>query len=426
VTERERRDQRLQRSEQRYRTLAENFPRGVVSLFDADLWNYLVEGGVFEYIDLAGSDFEGRSVSEVHSRDYVERFADYFEAVFDGDRHTFEFTHDGRAYRTRLVPVTAEDGVVVSGMTMTTDITELKDRERDLERYETVVRTVPDGVFVVDASGAVLTANSGGAEMLGYDVADLEGRPIDDLAADGVFGREVYDRYVDVVEDLRADEADSDPVTYTYRIDPIGGDRTIVEAHERLDRLIDDVLELARQDKLVEETEPVALADAARATDGSTVDDGTGSDDLAVVEGRTPESQLANLGVNFERFHVSGTVATIAAMIPDTVGVRPVIHLVREAYPGTRFSVEWGDDALDRDPGLGANVAALLTDRQSEALEVAWRSSYFEKDRETNLSEMAESQPVSRWTFSNTSGWHSANCCRNCSIERVRRAAGDS
>ena len=116
----------------------------------------------------------------------------------------------------------------------------------------------------------------------------------------------------------------------------------------------------------------VALADAARATAGSTVDDGTGYDDLAVVvEGRTPESQLANLGVNFERFHVSGTEATITAMIPDTVGVRPVIHIVREAYPGTRFSVEWGDDALDRDPGLGANVAALLTDRQYEALEVA-------------------------------------------------------
>jgi len=144
-----------------------------------------------------------------------------------------------------------------------------------------------------------------------------------------------------------------------------------------------------------------ALADAARATDGVAVDDETtGYDDLAVVvDARTPESQLANLGVNFEQFYVSGTEATLTTTIPDTEGVRPVIDLVREAYPETRFSVEWGDDAFDRAPSLGANVAALLTNRQHAALEIAYRSGYFAKERETNLSEIAEHLSVSRWTY---------------------------
>ncbi|MHB9288679.1 PAS domain-containing sensor histidine kinase [Halobacteriales archaeon Cl-PHB] len=134
VTELRERERALKESERRYRTLAEYFPRGVVSLFDEDLRYTLTAGGVFEYIDLEAADFEGHTIDEAHAPGYVDRHREQFEACLDGESSTFEFSHAGRVYRTRLVPVTDDDGGVVSGMSLTTDITDLKERERQLER----------------------------------------------------------------------------------------------------------------------------------------------------------------------------------------------------------------------------------------------------------------------------------------------------
>jgi PAS domain S-box-containing protein len=342
VTDREERESRLRESEQRYRTLAENFPRGVVALFDDDRRYYLVEGGVFEYIDLEEADFEGRTIDDVHTEGYVERFGGYYDSVFEGERHTFEFYHDGRTYRTRLVPVRDASGAVTAGMSMSTDITELKDRERELERYETVVETVPDGVFLIDDEATLITANRGGAAMLGLEPGTVEGRTIESFIDLGIFDPAVPERYDEIVADLLSDETDAEEVTYTHEIYPVDGDTVLVEAHitllpydrdfqglvavyrdvtdreevmrelerqneqleqfasvvshdlrnplnvansrvelaretgdldhldgaveahQRMDSLIDDVLELARQGDLVTETEPVHLAAVAQ------------------------------------------------------------------------------------------------------------------------------------------------------------------
>jgi len=144
-----------------------------------------------------------------------------------------------------------------------------------------------------------------------------------------------------------------------------------------------------------------ALTATATAVDGlAVIEDETVGDGVAViVDARTPESQLASLGVNFERFRVTASEAAITAAIPRAEGIRPVVDLLREAYAGTTVSVAWGEAAAEREPNLGTNVAALLTDRQYEALEIAYRRGYFEKDRRNNLSEIADSLPVSRWTF---------------------------
>jgi len=128
------RERALRESSRRYQTLAENFPRGVVALFDDDLRYTLAAGGVFDYLDLSVADFEGNTVTEVHTPGYVDRYRGNFERCLDGERSAFTFSHADRVYRTRLVPVTDDDGTIVSGMSLTTDITALKERERELQR----------------------------------------------------------------------------------------------------------------------------------------------------------------------------------------------------------------------------------------------------------------------------------------------------
>lgn len=55
------------------------------------------------------------------------------------------------------------------------DVTERKERERELERYEAIVETVQDGVYTVDADGRFTTVNEAYAELTGYPRAELLG-----------------------------------------------------------------------------------------------------------------------------------------------------------------------------------------------------------------------------------------------------------
>jgi len=58
------------------------------------------------------------------------------------------------------------------------DVTERIERERDLERYERIVETIHEGIYVVDEEGTFQMANDSYAEMVGYSEADLVGRDV--------------------------------------------------------------------------------------------------------------------------------------------------------------------------------------------------------------------------------------------------------
>lgn len=58
---------RLEESEQRYRTLAENFPNGAVALLDDELRHTIVAGQGFEPLDFDAEDLQDERVEDVYS-----------------------------------------------------------------------------------------------------------------------------------------------------------------------------------------------------------------------------------------------------------------------------------------------------------------------------------------------------------------------
>ncbi|WP_254524655.1 PAS domain S-box protein [Natrinema caseinilyticum] len=70
-----------------------------------------------------------------------------------------------------------------------TDITEHKERERELEQYERIVETIDDGVYAVDDEARFVMVNDGFCELTGYAREELLGESATMIHDDGITPR---------------------------------------------------------------------------------------------------------------------------------------------------------------------------------------------------------------------------------------------
>jgi len=163
-----------------YRTLVENFPNGIVTIFDSD-YRYLVVGGTkFDELDISASDLEGSTLTEVFPPENAEMLKPLYDAALTGESNITEITFQDRYFRLHVLPVHDDDGDVVAGMTMSQDITDQKQFEIKLDharkRYQTLIETAPDPIFVADATtGQIIEANSAAEKLRGQPRAEIVG-----------------------------------------------------------------------------------------------------------------------------------------------------------------------------------------------------------------------------------------------------------
>ena len=133
------------------------------------------------------TDIVGQSVWEVFDTDATAELRARYEAAMDaGESTTFTtYLPDPLDYwvEVRLYP--DEHGMSVFSQ----DVTEDVDRERELERYETIVENANDAVMMKDRDGRYRLANDAVAEYAGRDVDDIIGKTDEEL-----FGPEVGER----------------------------------------------------------------------------------------------------------------------------------------------------------------------------------------------------------------------------------------
>jgi PAS domain S-box-containing protein len=134
VTDRVKREQRLEKLRRRYRALIDHFQNGVVVLFDDDLRYLTVGGEVFEGLDISADDLEGERMSERLPEELFGDLEPRYSAVFDGETSDVEVNFDGQIRRIQAFPIYDKQGTVFAGMAISQDITDRIDRERRLER----------------------------------------------------------------------------------------------------------------------------------------------------------------------------------------------------------------------------------------------------------------------------------------------------
>ncbi|MFB6274417.1 MAG: PAS domain S-box protein, partial [Salinibacter sp.] len=135
ITEQKEAERKLERSEQRYRTLAEHFPNGAVAVYDHDL-RYTLAAGAMLGESLPDADrLEGDRMPEIFPDDTVADLEPLFRAAVEGGTTgSAETTFNGRHWRVWTAPLRDAEGSIFAGLSFAQDITEQKQREHDLER----------------------------------------------------------------------------------------------------------------------------------------------------------------------------------------------------------------------------------------------------------------------------------------------------
>jgi PAS domain S-box-containing protein len=154
------------------------------------------------------SDIVGETVWEVFDGDATAELRERYEAAMtSGESKTFTtYLPDPLDYwvEVRLYP--DEHGMSV----FSRDVTDEVERERELERYETIVEHANDAVMIKDLEGRYRLANDAVANYAGRDVERIFGKTDEEL-----FGPEIGDR---IRERERVALEEERRVTYEERI----------------------------------------------------------------------------------------------------------------------------------------------------------------------------------------------------------------
>ena len=168
----------LRRSEERYRTLASNFPNGVVLLFDHDLRYTLAEGKL-----LIGSFTKerviGKTIWEVFCPDIANFIEPHYRAALSGETHLFEMEVAGMWFLVHTLPISDERDTIVAGMVMTQNITEQRNWEHVLReqgrKLATLMRNIPGMAYrcANDGQWTMEFVSAGSRLLTGYQPSDL-------------------------------------------------------------------------------------------------------------------------------------------------------------------------------------------------------------------------------------------------------------
>jgi PAS domain S-box-containing protein len=137
VREREDAQVDLKRSEERYREVVSNFPRGAVLLFGPDLRHLFADGQGLPELGLIGESIEGKTVWEAFPADMASALAPRYQAALAGARASFDLVHAGRTYQAQVLPI--DYAGAGTGMMVMQDVTEERRAEvlAELDRART-------------------------------------------------------------------------------------------------------------------------------------------------------------------------------------------------------------------------------------------------------------------------------------------------
>lgn len=247
---------------QRYSTLVQHFPNGIVGLVNTDLQFEIMGGSGLLNLSYAGGKLTGRRLSDFMPEDIAQRDEPSLKAALEGETRVQVVEHEGRIHRVHTLPIFGTDDQIIAAMVMSQDITALKQAETAIrtseERYRTLLHSIPDVVCIFDSDMRFTLVNEALASNFSMTVEELQGMHVLDLLP-GFDSTSSYNTYLQSLQDhqprvmvgpsYRNKDAEI-PEWYETRIYPVSEGILIISRDITRQREIDAQkleFELARQ-----------------------------------------------------------------------------------------------------------------------------------------------------------------------------------
>ena len=175
------------RSSARYRTLARNFPDGVVLLYNRRMKVVLADGRDLERMglppglrELAGEADRGKPppadachVMDALPQPVFDRLVPYFRGALQGETHLVEIPFRQDSYEVHLLPVRGGNEEIIGGMAVFQRITSRKKTEENLRHAThlliTLIEHLSSGILVEDGQHVIQFLNQRFREMFPTD-----------------------------------------------------------------------------------------------------------------------------------------------------------------------------------------------------------------------------------------------------------------
>jgi PAS domain S-box-containing protein len=137
----------------------------------------------FTYVNDVAGELLRRTEGELLGKNIWEAFPDAVDSTFEREYRSAMATQEQASFVEYYPPLSAwfevraypsETGLSVYFR----DVTDRIEREQELERYETIVETVEDGIYVMNEDMELTMVNSAISRMSGYDREELIGTPV--------------------------------------------------------------------------------------------------------------------------------------------------------------------------------------------------------------------------------------------------------
>lgn len=166
----------LRQSERLYRAIAENYPTGMVGIYDRAFVLLFTDGMEYQRLGIDAANLIDCSLFEVYPEDAAPVIASYFNRAFNGETVNFELSLGGSDYFYLVTPIREETDVIERILVVTQNITDRKQTERLLreneERYRLVLEQTGQLVYDLDLATGIIKWSGAVERLTGYQPSE--------------------------------------------------------------------------------------------------------------------------------------------------------------------------------------------------------------------------------------------------------------
>ncbi len=200
-------NRKFQKSERRYRALAENFPNGVIGVYNKNLEAMYLSGQEFSALGIDTTMFIGKTLKFIGENFIIpnDKTIQYCQKALKGGEQNYETEYSGNYYTNTAVPLPNEDGEVDQVMIVAQNITKAKATEKKLMEsialIESVAKLIPHFIYTLDLEKMeYIYINRNPLKSMGY--SDAQAKKVGYKFPEILFPPEDYPNVVKYLKDF--------------------------------------------------------------------------------------------------------------------------------------------------------------------------------------------------------------------------------